>query len=159
MKASVGDRIVIASNRLEGVLRDGRIVECRHADGSPPYVVEWSDTGHTGLFFPGPDAQVQHLGDAEPPPPEPPRHVKSWRVDLDLFESGDETTAHAVLVADVPGIESRASAHRLPGHVEVPEIGDEMAVARALRRLADRLMSVATDDIASVEGRAARPGS
>jgi hypothetical protein len=157
MKASVGDRIVIASNRLEGVLRDGKIVECRHADGSPPYVVEWSDTGQTGLFFPGPDAQVQHLGgDAESRPPEPPRHVKSWRVNLDLFEAGDETTAHAVLVADVPGIESQGRAHRLPGHADVPEIGDEVAVARALQRLADRLMSVASDDIAAVEGHPAR---
>jgi hypothetical protein len=61
MKASVGDRIVIASNRLDSPLRDGKIVECRHDDGSPPYVVEWAETGQTGLFFPGPDAQVQHF--------------------------------------------------------------------------------------------------
>jgi hypothetical protein len=62
VKASVGDRIVIASNRLDRPLRDGRIVECRHEDGSPPYVVAWSDTGQAGLFFPGPDAHVQHFG-------------------------------------------------------------------------------------------------
>ena len=62
MRASVGDRIVIASNRLDHPLRDGKIVECRNADGSPPYVVEWSDTGQTGFFFPGPDAHVEHLG-------------------------------------------------------------------------------------------------
>ena len=28
----------------------------RHEDGSPPYVVRWSDTGDQALFFPGPDA-------------------------------------------------------------------------------------------------------
>lgn len=153
MKASVGDRIVIAPNRLDGVVRDGRIVECRHADGSPPYVVEWSDTGHTALVFPGPGAHVQHFGSEDAPPPEAHRHVKSWRVDLDVFESGGETTAHAVLVAEVPGIESRGSAHRLPGHPDVPEIGDEVAVARALQRLADRLLGVASDDLTGVEGR------
>src|SRR6185369_14868971 len=65
MKASVGDRIVIASNRLDHPLRDGKIVECPHDDGSPPYVVEWSDTGQTGLFFPGPDAHVEHHGDED----------------------------------------------------------------------------------------------
>jgi hypothetical protein len=58
MKASVGDRIVIASATLDRPVRDGRIVEVRHADGSPPYVVEWSDNGQQGLVFPGPDAHV-----------------------------------------------------------------------------------------------------
>jgi hypothetical protein len=33
-----------------------------------------------------------------------------------------------------------------------------VAVARALQRLADRLMSVASDDVAGVEGRPVRPG-
>jgi hypothetical protein len=61
MNASVGDRIVIPSSHLDGPTRDGRIIECRNADGTPPYVVEWSDTGHTGFVFPGPDAKVQHL--------------------------------------------------------------------------------------------------
>jgi len=41
--------------------RDAEVLEVRHADGSPPYVVRWSDTGHEGLVFPGPDAFIQHL--------------------------------------------------------------------------------------------------
>lgn len=162
MKASVGDRIVIASNRLDSPSRDGKVVECRHGDGTPPYVVEWTDTGQTGLFFPGPDAQVQHLagvptqpGD-EPRPVDvqPERHVKTWRVEVSLFESQGDTTAHAVLVAEVPGIDARGSAHRNPHDIDVPEIGDEVAVARALRRLSDRLLGVAEGDIAAREGHA-----
>ena len=162
MKASVGDRIVIASNRLDHPLRDGKIVECRNVDGSPPYVVEWSDTGQTGFFFPGPDAQVQHLADqdqaqqqVDAPPPEEGqlrRQVKTWRVEVSLFESGDDTTAHAVLVAEVPGIDAKGRAYRHPHDSDVPEIGDEVAVARALRRLSDRLLGVAADDIAALEG-------
>jgi hypothetical protein len=27
-------------------------------DGEPPYRVRWTDTGHEGLVFPGPDAEV-----------------------------------------------------------------------------------------------------
>ena len=61
MKASVGDRIVIPSSHLDGPTGDGRIVECPNTDGTPPCVVEWSDTGQTGFLFPGPDAKVQHL--------------------------------------------------------------------------------------------------
>jgi hypothetical protein len=156
MKAAVGDRIVIASNRLDGEVRDGRIVECTNVDGSPPYLVEWSESGRRSLFFPGPDAHVQHVGGHTASAPEPPRHVKNWRVDLDVFEAGGETTAHAVLVAEVPGIEGRGVAHVLPGHPNVPEIGDEVAVARALHRLADRLLGAATDDLTAVEGHPVR---
>jgi hypothetical protein len=68
MKASVGDHIVICSNHVDGPVRDGVIVELRHEDGSPPYVVEWADDGHRGLFFPGPDAHVQHDDPNGPPP-------------------------------------------------------------------------------------------
>ena len=162
MRASVGDRIVIASNRLDHPLRDGKIVECRNVDGSPPYLVEWSDTGQTGFFFPGPDAHVQHFadedtglragGDQPSGEVQPQRHVKTWRVEVSLFESGDDTTAHAVLVAEVPGIDATGHAYRHPHDPDVPEVGDEVAVARALRRLSDRLLGVAADDIAAVQG-------
>jgi hypothetical protein len=62
MHAQVGDRMVIRNRLLGHPVRDGEILEVRHADGSPPYVVRWSDTGHVSLFFPGPDAYVDHLG-------------------------------------------------------------------------------------------------
>jgi hypothetical protein len=29
-----------------------------------PYVVRWGDVGHETLFFPGPDATVEHLEQA-----------------------------------------------------------------------------------------------
>ncbi len=61
MKASVGDRLVISSNRVDVPPRDGRIVEVHSPDGGPPYLVEWSDDGHQGLVFPGPDAHIEHI--------------------------------------------------------------------------------------------------
>jgi hypothetical protein len=151
VKGFVGDRIVIATNKLDHPARDGRIVESRHEGGTPPYVVEWSDTGTTALFFPGPDAHVEHLGTRATARSVAP-HVKSWRVDLNLFEVGDRTTAHAVLVAEVPGVDATGTAHRRPGHTHVPEIGDEVAAGRALRRLSDRLLGLASQDIQAVEG-------
>ncbi len=60
MKASVGDHIVVVSNRTERPPRDGTVVEVRSGDGSPPYLVEWADSHQTALVFPGPDAHVQH---------------------------------------------------------------------------------------------------
>lgn len=68
MFAAVGDRLVVHSVHVGGPVRDGEIVEVRHADGSPPYVVRWSDTGHEGLVFPGPDAVIHHFEHDLTPP-------------------------------------------------------------------------------------------
>lgn len=61
MYAQVGDRLLIHSVNVDGPTRDGEILEVHGADGTPPYVVQWSDNGHTSLFFPGADATVQHF--------------------------------------------------------------------------------------------------
>ena len=62
MKAAVGDRLVIHSPSVDEPSRDAEILEVHGADGAPPYLVRWSDTGHKGLFFPGGDAEVHHGG-------------------------------------------------------------------------------------------------
>ncbi|MFN8193974.1 MAG: DUF1918 domain-containing protein [Nocardioidaceae bacterium] len=59
MHASVGDRLVVRSQHLDGPVRDGEIIEIRGSDGAPPYVVRWADSGHESLVFPGPDAYVE----------------------------------------------------------------------------------------------------
>lgn len=61
MIAQKGDRIVIRGQHVGTPVRDAEVLEVRHTDGSPPYVVRWSDTGQEGLFFPGPDAYVDHV--------------------------------------------------------------------------------------------------
>lgn len=62
MYARVGDRILVRSNHLGRAIRKGEIIEVEHDDGRPPYKVRWSDTGHESMYFPGPDAQVEHHG-------------------------------------------------------------------------------------------------
>jgi hypothetical protein len=61
MKAKVGDRIILEGTHLGDPRRVGVIAEVEHADGTPPYMVEWLD-GHKTLVFPGPDARVDDLG-------------------------------------------------------------------------------------------------
>jgi hypothetical protein len=67
MYARKGDRIVIRSQHRGGPFRDAEVLDVEHADGSPPYLVRWSDTGHESLFFPGTDAFVDHDLPAYPP--------------------------------------------------------------------------------------------
>jgi hypothetical protein len=88
---------------------------------------------------------------------EPTRHVSSWHVRVDIFEEGDTTTAHAVLIDKTASQESRSVAVRLPGTVSVPEIGDEVAVARALRLLADQMLVMAAEDISAVTHQPVTP--
>lgn len=60
MRAAVGDRIVVRGHRIGEPNRDAEVLTTG-PDGEPPYHVRWSDSGHEGLFFPGPDAFVEHF--------------------------------------------------------------------------------------------------
>ena len=58
MRAKIGDRILIGGHRVGQPDRQCEVLEVRHPNGEPPYVVRWGDTGHEDLFFPGSDATV-----------------------------------------------------------------------------------------------------
>lgn len=76
--------------------------------------------------------------------------MKTWRITVHVFEHGAETSARAVLHAGAEEpVEARGHARRSPGDPDVPEIGDEVAVARALHELADSLMTTAATDLAA----------
>ena len=61
MKAQTGDRIVIRGHHIGEPERDCEVLEVHGKDGAPPYLVRWDDSGHESLFFPGPDAIVEHF--------------------------------------------------------------------------------------------------
>ncbi len=61
MRAKVGDRIVIRGHRVVEPSRDCEVLEVRGADGGPPFLVRWGESGHETLFFPGPDASIKPL--------------------------------------------------------------------------------------------------
>lgn len=154
MLASIGDRIVTASGVVGGPVRDGVVVELRHPDGSPPYVVEWSDTGERTLVYPGSDSYVEHVpGVGAASPDGGHDSAKMWRVQVSVVETEGRTTAEAILVADSPErLRAVGRARRDPRDDDIPLIGDEIAVGRALRRLADRLLDEAEADIENSTG-------
>lgn len=57
-----GDRLVITAHHQGERPRDAEVLEVRGADGGPPYLVRWEDTGQVSLHYPGSDAAVQRLG-------------------------------------------------------------------------------------------------
>lgn len=82
----------------------------------------------------------------------------TWKVAIHLFDaddverSGTLTAARAVLTTSSgTSLEGHGKARRNPDDAQVAEIGEELAAARALRDLADRLLRATSDDIAQIE--------
>jgi hypothetical protein len=74
-----------------------------------------------------------------------------WSVDIYLDETEGETHAEARLATrDTEGLRGRGRARCNPADWDVPEIGAELAAARALSDLAHRLLDTAAADIEAV---------
>ena len=58
MHAEVGNWMVVHGRTLDDAVREGEILEVPHPDGSPPYVVRWTDDDRQSLVFPGSDTEV-----------------------------------------------------------------------------------------------------
>lgn len=79
--------------------------------------------------------------------------VKRWTVTVDIDEHEGRTRARARLhTRDTDRLVGVGTAHLDPADHDVPEIGDEIAVARALSDLGTRLLQTAAEDVATVTG-------
>jgi hypothetical protein len=78
--------------------------------------------------------------------------TKHWTVEIDIGEDLEEraTRAEARLQTDNTNVHGRGTARRNPDDLNVPQIGDELAVARALSDLAHSLLHRAAEDIERV---------
>lgn len=156
MRARAGDHIILAGEHVDEPTRSGEVLDCG-PDGGPPYTVRWED-GHESTIYPGPGAVLKvtesghhELGEVVARPDL--GTMREWTVRVTLFERGDDTTATVALLADSPeALTARAESHRSDDDEPSTHIGDEIAVARALRRLADRLLDRAEHDIEDSTG-------
>jgi Domain of unknown function (DUF1876) len=75
--------------------------------------------------------------------------VTRWSVQLYLSEADGRTHAEARLLSGVEPPLTGAGTATLNEHdtLDVPEIGYELAAARALHALAEALMTTASDDV------------
>jgi len=75
-------------------------------------------------------------------------HMTEWTVAVELTEIDGRTHATAVLHGGTSyEVRGEGSARKAAADVDVPEIGDELATARALVDLSHHLMEVAAADI------------
>ncbi|GAA4659399.1 MULTISPECIES: DUF1876 domain-containing protein [Amycolatopsis] len=79
---------------------------------------------------------------------------KRWRVDVFIDEHDNRTRAQARLHnPDDTGLAGTGLARLNPRDADVPEIGDELAVSRALADLAHRLLDATAADIEAITHR------
>jgi hypothetical protein len=79
------------------------------------------------------------------------RSTRRWSVQIYVGEDDGRTYAEAALVDDIGNrARGRGRAQLAPTDLDVPEIGDEIAVARALNDLSRRLLGIARDDLAAL---------
>ena len=79
--------------------------------------------------------------------------ITTWNVAIDIGEHDGRTRAVAHLdPRDGRRLAGVGFARLAPTDRDVPEIGAEIAVARALADLSRRLLSVATEDVEHVTG-------
>lgn len=77
--------------------------------------------------------------------------VKRWSVTVDIDEHEDRTRAVARLhTRDTDRLVGVGLARLNPADKDVPEIGDELATARALSDLSHRLLNAAVEDIEQI---------
>jgi len=85
--------------------------------------------------------------------------AKRWRIDIYIDERDGHTRAEVRLEnPDRTGLVGTGTADRHPDDADVPEIGDELAVARALAHLAEQLTNASRQDVEAVTRHSRRPG-
>ena len=81
-------------------------------------------------------------------------HASRWTVTVYLEDHDEQTRARARLetgeTATGAALEGVGHARRNPSDRDVPEIGRELAAARALSDLAHKLFETTVDDIAAI---------
>ncbi len=82
--------------------------------------------------------------------------MKQWQVVIDIDEHDNRTRAVArLLTQDTEQLTGVGLARRNPAAQDVPEIGDELAAARALSELSHNLLDAAAAEIEKITHRPA----
>jgi len=139
MDYRAGDRIEVTSNSLGVHPRMGSVLA---AMGNGGLRVLWDDH-HETVFFPASNCRVVPLAENE--------QMGSIRlglhVDVDVVEEPDECRATATVMTSRGPMRAEGAARRKPQDPNIPMVGEELAIGRALVELGDQLISAASDDL------------
>ena len=133
MQARRGDRLVIEGHRVGTPPRQGQVLA---VDGAMLRVA-WDD-GHESAFIPGPDCRI--IGTSRAEVPEGPDVERfGGTVDLRVVEDSHHCEVVATLMTQRGTFQGQGRSRRHPNDPNMPLIGEELAISRALRALSDSL--------------------
>ncbi|MFR9730734.1 DUF1876 domain-containing protein [Saccharopolyspora sp. MS10] len=79
---------------------------------------------------------------------------RTLNLDMQVIEAGMRTTADVgMITGDGRALHGHGTARRHPDDPDVPQIGDEIALARALFELGHKLLDAAANDIGERQHR------
>ncbi len=137
MAARPGERIKVQSHSVGAPERWGTILERRKTGF---LLVEWDD-GHESMFLPGTDVRIVDSDDV------PTETHLGCHIEVRLTETQKDCEATATLMTERGTFRASGLARRNPSDPQVPMIGEELSIARALRDLADQIEAAARQAI------------
>jgi hypothetical protein len=136
MSADAGDRIEVTTNTLGVPPRYGEVLE---RTGSS-LRVHWDD-GHESVFVPSSNCRIVDADHSTGPT------RLSCHIDIDVVEDSDECRATATLMTTRGIVQASGRARRNPVDPAIPMVGEELAIGRAVRSLAEQLIAAGGDDL------------
>jgi hypothetical protein len=146
MEAHVGDHVVVEGSKVGHARRRGEVLEILEGASGARLRVRWEGTAHETVLAPGPDTHVESGGGSG-------IDRLAMHVDVSVSEDADHCEAVARLHVRGREFSGWGRARRHPADPEMPVVGEELAVARALADVSHQLVVAAADSLESALGR------
>ena len=148
MEAHVGDHVVVEGAKVGAGRRRGEVLEIVPGASGDRLRVRWEGADHETVLAPGSDLRVE----AEPGAGGSTDR-RSLRIEVSLTEDADHCEAVARLRLGAREFSGWGRAQRNPADPQMPVVGEDLAVARALSELSHQLVVAAADSLESAIGR------
>jgi Rv2632c-like/Domain of unknown function (DUF1918) len=146
MEVHVGDHVVVEGTKVGQSRRRGEVLEILRGAGGDRLRVRWEGDAHESVLVPGPDMRIEQ-GDGGA------LDRRSLRVDVVLSEDEDHCEATATVTMRGREFSGWGRARRNPADPQMPVVGEELAVARALSDVSHQLVGAAADSLETALGR------
>lgn len=146
MEAHVGDHVIVEGAKVGAPARRGEVREVLHGAEGDRLRVRWEGEGHETVLAPGTDLRVESRAEQS-------LDKTSVRIDVTLTEDADHCEAVARTRVRDREFAGWGRARRHPADPEMPLVGEELAVARALSDISHQLVGAAADSLESALGR------
>lgn len=145
MEAHVGDHVVVEGAKVGLAQRRGQVIEIMPGAQGDRLRVRWEDQ-HETVLSPGSDVRV------EPGERSGPERM-TMRIEVIVTEDADHCEAMAHARVRDREFSGWGRARRHPADPEMPVVGEELAIARALSDVSHQLVVAAADSLETALGR------